>query len=590
MKENILKELIKYINYIFISIYLIITLTLLSISKLILTNKYVLLIRYTVLSYILIKGIIKYNKYKKNKNNTYKIDKRYILFFEKEYLKTNKQFIIYLLELILFIFLLTLPNSYSSFYLWITFIIGVIFLIIRKTIIKKEYNSLNIEEININEAHTTIKQKLINLTKHISFYLITSLIITYLFCKINNAFNSWYIISGLFLILFILKLLINNPLNEFYDLKKKMFSVKIYNIFTFIIMILIIYLGMIIGVYKLRPYIDNVKKVEVNKHKIIFEDNIYKIYKGKEDFKVLQLSDIHIGGSIVSYNKDIKALETIEKLVNYTKPDLIIITGDLIYPTPVQSFYLNNQTAMFQLAYFFNKLEVPWTFVYGNHETEDYALRNANDLYNLVLSSASNMFNKNNYLLFYNHDYNVSGRSNMIFEIINKDKTINQILFLMDSGDYYTKKLNDYDYIRDDQVTWYKTNLTKIGKENSSMIFFHMPLIETKEAVEKYQNNNSEVTYYFGEINEKICSSRFRSKIFEEAVNLKSTKAIFYGHDHKNNISLEYKGIRLTYGMSIDYIATPGIENIEEYRGATLITLKDKSKFEIKQIKLTDIN
>lgn len=588
--KNVLKELVKNLNFIFVSVYLIVALSLLSLVNLILTNKYVLIVRYLVLSFILIKGILGYKEYLKNKDKVYEVDKRYVMFFEKEYLKGKWHFIWYIIDTLVLIIFLGLPNSFGSFFLWILFLISIPLLVIRKCILKREYSSLNIKEVNIENARISNKERFFNLVKYVLFYLVITCLVTYLFCKLNNAFNSWYMVALLFLILFILKIIMNNPLNEYFDLKKKMFTVKVYNIFIFIIMVLVIYIGMIVGVYKLRPYIDSVQKVGSKEHKIVFEDNMYKIYKGKDDFKILQLSDIHIGGSTVSYNKDIKALDAIQKLVNYTKPDLIIITGDLIYPTPIQSFYLNNQTAMFQLVYFFNKLEIPWTFVYGNHETEVYALRNATDLYNMVLSSASNMFNKNNYLLFYNSDNNIHGRSNMIFEIINRDKSINQILFLMDSGDYYSRKLNDYDYIRDDQVKWYSDNLKKIGTYNSSMIFFHMPLRETEEAIRLYENNSDEVTYYFGEAKEKVCDSRFSSKLFEEAVSLGSTKAMFYGHDHKNNISLGYKGIRLTYGMSIDYIATPGIENEIDQRGATLITLKDKSKFDVEQVKLKDID
>ena len=64
---------------------------------------------------------------------------------------------------------------------------------------------------------------------------------------------------------------------------------------------------------------------------------------------------------------------------------------------------------------------------------------------------------------------------------------------------------------------------------------------------------------------------------------------MFCGHDHYNNISLGYKGIRLTYGMSIDYLAMPGIDKETEQRGAELITLKSNSEFNVEQIKLTDI-
>ena len=79
------------------------------------------------------------------------------------------------------------------------------------------------------------------------------------------------------------------------------------------------------------------------------------------------------------------------------------------------------------------------------------------------------------------------------------------------------------------------------------------------------------------------------STLFDTVTYLGSTKAIFYGHDHYNNISLEYKGVRLTYGMSIDYLASPEIENKTEQRGATLITIKNDSSFDIKQVKLDTI-
>lgn len=48
--------------------------------------------------------------------------------------------------------------------------------------------------------------------------------------------------------------------------------------------------------------------------------------------------------------------------------------------------------------------------------------------------------------------------------------------------------------------------------------------------------------------------------MFDTALELGSTSGFFCGHDHYNNASIEYKGIRLTYGMSIDYLAMPGIE------------------------------
>ena len=71
---------------------------------------------------------------------------------------------------------------------------------------------------------------------------------------------------------------------------------------------------------------------------------------------------------------------------------------------------------------------------------------------------------------------------------------------------------------------------------------------------------------------------------------LGSTKATFCGHDHFNNMSLEYKGIRLTYGMSIDYLATPGTATSTKQRGGTLIIVAPDSSFTIEQVPLTSVS
>ena len=88
---------------------------------------------------------------------------------------------------------------------------------------------------------------------------------------------------------------------------------------------------------------------------------------------------------------------------------------------------------------------------------------------------------------------------------------------------------------------------------------------------------------------DKICASEYPSKLFDTAVELKSTKGFFCGHDHYNNMSLEYQGIRLTYGMSIDYLVMPGIARDTKQRGATLITYHKDSSIDIEQIPLTSI-
>lgn len=64
---------------------------------------------------------------------------------------------------------------------------------------------------------------------------------------------------------------------------------------------------------------------------------------------------------------------------------------------------------------------------------------------------------------------------------------------------------------------------------------------------------------------------------------------MFCGHDHYNNLSVEYQGIRLTYGYSIDYLAMPGIEEDVEQRGTTLITIDKQGNFTIEPYRLMDL-
>ena len=124
-------------------------------------------------------------------------------------------------------------------------------------------------------------------------------------------------------------------------------------------------------------------------------------------------------------------------------------------------------------------------------------------------------------------------------------------------------------------------------------MLFYTPVKEYKTAYQLYDSGSVEVKYYFGvneeEMFDKVCSSDYPSKIFDTALELNSTKAFFCGHDHYNNMSLEYKGIRLTYGMSIDYLAMPGISKDTKQRGATLITVHEDSSYDIEQIPLESL-
>ena len=70
-------------------------------------------------------------------------------------------------------------------------------------------------------------------------------------------------------------------------------------------------------------------------------------------------------------------------------------------------------------------------------------------------------------------------------------------------------------------------------------------------------------------------------EFFETVHSLGSTKGIFVGHDPINNAVLEYKGVKLVYGNSIDYLAYAGIDKEGSQRGCTLITLTQDGELSV---------
>lgn len=345
-----------------------------------------------------------------------------------------------------------------------------------------------------------------------------------------------------------------------------------------------------------QPYINSISRIESPDNKIEYDEQtgVYTITAENEDFRILQITDVHLGGSLLSYTKDIKALKATYALIEHTKPDLVIVTGDLTFPMGLFSFSLNNYAPVNQFAAFMRNIGIPWAFTYGNHDTETVATHSRIEL-NEVYKSLS--YKTSGTLLYPYTQPEITGRSNQLIKICNADGSLNQALFLIDSNDYTGEGVNVYDYIHDDQVDWYAKEVKRLnseeGKVVSSMVFFHVPLQQYRSAYELYLQGSEDVQYFFGANNEKminkVCCSDHPSKLFDTMVGLGSSKAAFCGHDHYNNISLEYKGIRLTYGMSIDYLAMPGIENDVEQRGATLIILRADSSFDIEQVPLVSI-
>ncbi len=303
------------------------------------------------------------------------------------------------------------------------------------------------------------------------------------------------------------------------------------------------------------------------------------------DFKVVQLTDVHIGGGSMSKDKDRKAMNAVAAMLTYEKPDLVILTGDMVYPVPFQAGTFNNSISTEMLITLLEKLGVYYAPIFGNHDSEAYSTHSREEIGDMWAADHLK------YSLFKHGPEDVDGVGNYIIKVKNTAGKVTNAFYLIDSNEYLENDpmgiLGDYDRIHDNQIEWYKNSVKAIDAANddgdaifSSYAFFHIPIQEYdaawKEYAENGYNDTENVKYIAGgyhEPDETVCCSTESENFFETILELGSTKATFCGHDHVNNAILNYKGVDLVYGMSIDYLAyvNPVTNDMGPQRGCTVL-------------------
>ena len=133
-----------------------------------------------------------------------------------------------------------------------------------------------------------------------------------------------------------------------------------------------------------------------------------------------------------------------------------------------------------------------------------------------------------------------------------------------------------------EHTNWYEQTINTIKSNNDgnilpSLAFFHIPTIETQIAYDLYSKGLIDGD---GTLREVICHQETNSNFFDKVLELQSTKALFYGHDHINNLILNYKDIKLVYGLKTGRSSyyNPHIQ------GGNLITINANSSFDVQRI------
>ena len=341
--------------------------------------------------------------------------------------------------------------------------------------------------------------------------------------------------------------------------------------------------------------VESFEQVKIENQLVPVEENGYWTFTTDRDFKVVQFSDIHIGAGWLSHSKDLKALNAVAAMVTAEKPDLVIVTGDIAYPIPPQAGTNDNLAEAKLFAALMEQLGVYWTVTFGNHDTEAYSKYDRAQIADFYENSGFK------YCLFKSGPEDIDGYGNSVINIKNSKDEITQSLFTFDSHAYLNHDIlgfgYDYDNIRENQVEWYRNcvkELTEYNKSVSNMenpvpkstAFFHIPLKEYQDAWYEYLNNGFKDTEnakllegIAGEGGIIVYPGVGEDSLFEAILELDSTKGVFCGHDHENNFNMEYKGIKLCYGMSVDYLAYIGIANRGAQRGCRIVTYSPDGSF-----------
>lgn len=263
-----------------------------------------------------------------------------------------------------------------------------------------------------------------------------------------------------------------------------------------------------VGVKGLMEKAQSYTKVEYTAHEQItpvLEEDGYWTFSTGNDFDVMQLTDVHIGAGFMSFQKDAWAMDAVAAMIRQRQPDLVVVTGDIAYPVPFQAGTINNLKAAEIFATEMESLGVYWTFAFGNHDTEAYALYTRKQICDWYAQKHFTycMFDGNNVLADKKaaEDF---GYGNNIIKIKNGN-IITQALVTFDSHSYTDGDFLGfswkYDNIHQSQIDWYEAEMEKLRQENAAngytgainnLAFFHIPLREYREAWASLAKKNEE--------------------------------------------------------------------------------------------------
>ncbi len=297
-------------------------------------------------------------------------------------------------------------------------------------------------------------------------------------------------------------------------------------------------------------------------------DFVVEVEEGRDPI-VLQLSDTQIidaaqareGRTGVDYTfwatdqVEERCYDYLTELINATNPDLIILTGDIIYGE-----FDDNGTALVSFVEFMETFQTPWAPVFGNHDNES---KKGADW-------QCEQFENAQYCLFEQKELTGNGNYSVA---IAQGGEVKRVFYMLDTNGcggasaeslangHTTKSVG----FASDQIQWYTEQikeLKKVAPEVKISFAYHIQQYVFMNAFNKYDFNQSE-TYQdinidtleekeegdFGYIGRQLKGPWDASYSVWNGMKSLGVDSIFIGHEHCNSASVVYNGVRFQFGQ-----------------------------------------
>lgn len=258
-------------------------------------------------------------------------------------------------------------------------------------------------------------------------------------------------------------------------------------------------------------------------------------FRNNGEFRIMQITDTHFKSGKSASDA---VVELIDEMILKEDVDLVVFTGDNVYSDGVMNALET------QLRPFANN-KTPFIVLFGNHDHQ------------------FDLSQEQQWDIIRGYPHNIqpnrpagAGYPDFAIPIYSaKDNKVAQVIYNFDShAGYRTRAISRYDWLRLDQIAWYRKTSKAYTAENGgnpvpSIMFLHIPLPEYAYAYDHNTRGNQTGTHsVFGTKKENVSCPKLNSGMFASIREMGDVRGIFCGHDHDNDFALAWKDVLLAYG------------------------------------------